>query len=76
VGERENHSCYLEEDSKQKVLFQTEGALAIGVSRDTGYVTRCPRGDGELLRGDPTDDCRPMPLVRGEEKRKEEEEKE
>jgi hypothetical protein len=30
-----------------KVLFQTEGALATGVARDTGYVTRGPRGDGE-----------------------------
>jgi hypothetical protein len=34
--------CYL-----LKVLFQTEGALAIEVARDTGHVTRCPRGDGE-----------------------------
>jgi hypothetical protein len=58
-----------------KVLFQTEGALAVGVARDTGYVTPCPRGDGELLRGDPTDDRRLMPLVRGEEKGKEEEER-
>jgi hypothetical protein len=44
------------------------------VARDTGYDTRCPRGDGELLRGDPTDDRRLLPFVRGEEKRKEEEE--
>jgi hypothetical protein len=60
VGERENLSCYLEEESLPpphgisladaaflKVLFQTEGALAMGVARDTGYVTRCLRGDGE-----------------------------
>jgi hypothetical protein len=46
----------------------------MGVARDTGYVTCCPRGDGELLRGDPTDDRRLIPLVRGEEKREEEEE--
>jgi hypothetical protein len=58
------------------VLFQTEGILAMGVARDTGYVIRCPRGDGELPRGDPTDDRRLMPLVRGEEKRKEEGEEE
>jgi hypothetical protein len=30
----------------------------------------------DLLRGDPTDDRRPIPLVRGEEKRKKEEEEE
>jgi hypothetical protein len=59
-----------------KVLFQTEGALAMGVARDTGYVTRCPRGDGEFLRGDPTDDRPLMPIVRGEKKRREEEEEE
>jgi hypothetical protein len=59
-----------------KVSFQTEGALTMGVARDTGYFTRCPCGDGELLRGDPTDDCRLMPLVRGEEKGKEGEEEE
>jgi hypothetical protein len=59
-----------------KVLFQTEGALAMGVARDTGYVTRCPRGDCELLRGDPIDDRRLTPLVRGEKKRREEEEEE
>jgi hypothetical protein len=59
-----------------KVLFQTEGALAMGVACDTGYATRCFHGNGELLRGDPTDDRRLMPLVRGEEKRREEEEEE
>jgi hypothetical protein len=58
------------------VLFQTEGALAMGVARDTGYVNRCPRGDGELRRGDPTDDRRLTPHVRGEKKRKEEEKEE
>jgi hypothetical protein len=57
-----------------KVLFQTKGALAMGVARDTGYDTRCPRGDGELLRGDPTDDRRLIPPVRGERKGEEEEE--
>jgi hypothetical protein len=46
------------------------------VARDTGYVTRCTCGDGELLRGDLTDDRRLMPFVRGEERRKEEEEEE
>jgi hypothetical protein len=87
--ERKNLSCYLEEDSLLpphgisladaaylKVLFQTEGALAMGVARDTGCVTRCPHGDGELRRGDPTDDRRLTPLVREEEKRAEEEEEE
>jgi hypothetical protein len=59
-----------------KVLFQKEGALAMGVARDTGYVTRCPRGNGELLRGDPTDDRRLVPLVRGEKRKKEDEEDE
>jgi hypothetical protein len=48
----------------------------MGVARDTGYVTRYPRGYAELLRGAPTDDRRSMPLVRGEEKRREEEEEE
>jgi hypothetical protein len=59
-----------------KVLFQKEGALTMGVARDTGYDTRYPRRDDDLLRGDPTDDRRLVPLVRGEEKRKEEEEEE
>jgi hypothetical protein len=51
-------------------LFQTEGALAMRVARNTGYVTRCPLGDSELLRGDLTDDRRLTPLVRGAEKRR------
>jgi hypothetical protein len=40
------------------------------VARDTGYVIRCPREDGEILLGDPTDDRRLVPLVRGEKRRK------
>jgi hypothetical protein len=61
VGERENLSFHIEEDSLPsshgisladaahllKVLFLKEGALAMGVACDTGYDTRCPRGDGE-----------------------------
>jgi hypothetical protein len=57
-----------------KVLFQTEEVLAMGVARDTGYATRCPRRDGELLRGDPTDDRRLMPIMKEEEKGREGEE--
>jgi hypothetical protein len=59
-----------------KVLFQTAGTLAMGVARDTGYDTRCPHGDGELLRGDPNDDRRLTPFMRGEKKRREEKEEE
>jgi hypothetical protein len=56
-------------------LIPNRRSLGDGVARDTGYVTRCPRVDGELLRGDPTDDRRLMPLARGEGKRREEKEK-
>jgi hypothetical protein len=58
-----------------KALLQTEGALAMGVARDTGNVTRCPRGNGEIPSWGPTDDRRLKPLVRGERRRREEEEK-
>jgi hypothetical protein len=55
-------------------LIPNRRSLGDGVARDTEHDTRCPRENGELLRGDPSDDRRLMPLVRGEEKRKEEEE--